>query len=628
MRFLKSGLKITLLLLSLVSLSAGMLRAQSSIAEFISVPPLDENQTENLLIPATHTFQILVRAGDTLTLGGNEPPNFDFTAFLPTDLLGNAGLLSINHELEEGAVTTHLLHFDFSTFTWKITESAAINFSAVGGIKKPCSGGITSWGTVIAGEETLWAGDNNDDGYSDFGWLVEFDPFTRRVIDHDGDGQPDKMWKAGRIPHENACLDSIGSVLYTGGDHGVFGFLLKFVPDIPGDFSSGKLYGMRRTGSNGQWILLPNATPAQCSLTPQFGAMAGLTNFNGIEDVEIGPAGLIYFSSKGHGQVYRFRDEGATVSRFETYVGGMDYEIDYGRGKQVIHWGMGNDNLAFDGEGNLWVCQDGDHNHIWVVHRGHTQSSPRVSLFGRTPAGCEPTGINFSPDYRFLFISFQHPSSANQNLQADCNGRFVKFDRDCAVVIARDENLGQAGGTEGFYSLNATLDSTFVSRLDWSLAFDAGDEWFTVERSLQGKPFTGVALVRGEKFRRDYTFYDQLPGWGHWQYRIRYARADGSSQYSPVASVFAEYEGALEMDVYPVPAVDEVTVNLRAKFEQPGTLSLIDMQGRAVHSVPVTVFAGSSISLKLDVTTVGSGYYTLQFKNKWGGKVQRQILIQ
>ena len=27
----------------------------------------------------------------------------------------------------------------------------------------------------------------------------------------------------------------------------------------------------------------------------------------------------------------------------------------------------GNDNLAFDGEGNLWVLQDGGHDYIWVV---------------------------------------------------------------------------------------------------------------------------------------------------------------------------------------------------------------------------------------------------------------------
>ncbi len=95
-------------------------------------------------------------------------------------------------------------------------------------------------------------------------------------------------------------------------------------------------------------------------------------------------------------------------------------------------WGRGNDNLAFDGEGNLWVCQDAivasDRNHIWVVGPTHTQASPQVRVFATTPIRSEPTGITFTPDYKFMFISFMGPNwISNTTSQMDAAGVIRSF---------------------------------------------------------------------------------------------------------------------------------------------------------------------------------------------------------
>ncbi|MFQ3576840.1 MAG: alkaline phosphatase PhoX, partial [Cytophagales bacterium] len=163
--------------------------------------------------------------------------------------------------------------------------------------------------------------------------------------------------------------------------------------------------------------------------------------------VEIGPDGKIYFTSKGNGRVYRFSDNGTSVSNFETYVGGRSYTINYGSGSASTPWGSGNDNLAFDDEGNLWVNQDGGNNHLWVVRAGHTQTNPKVELFAKTPAGCESTGLTFTPDFKFMFLSFQHPSSSNGS-QLDASGASVSFNAAAMAVIARKEFLGTSSGRE------------------------------------------------------------------------------------------------------------------------------------------------------------------------------------
>jgi hypothetical protein len=66
-----------------------------------------------------------------------------------------------------------------------------------------------------------------------------------------------------------------------------------------------------------------------------------------------------------------------------------------------------------------------------------------VEIFASTPKGSEPTGITFSPDKKYLFMSVQHPDSTNI-LQQDASGNFVQFNKSSMIVIARKEFLGNA----------------------------------------------------------------------------------------------------------------------------------------------------------------------------------------
>jgi secreted PhoX family phosphatase len=90
------------------------------------------------------------------------------------------------------------------------------------------------------------------------------------------------------------------------------------------------------------------------------------------------------------------------------------------------------------------VLQDGDNNYIWVVAKGHTQKRPKVKLFGIAPFGSEPTGITFTPDYKYIFISIQDPESANKNSeQIDAAGNPIAFDNHITLVMSLNENLGK-----------------------------------------------------------------------------------------------------------------------------------------------------------------------------------------
>jgi len=124
------------------------------------------------------------------------------------------------------------------------------------------------------------------------------------------------------------------------------------------------------------------------------------------------------------------------------YVGGKAYNINSNGTSYTEDWGEGSDNLAFDNAGNLWVTQDGIKYHIWVVRNGHTQANPKVDIFAITPKNSEPTGITFTPDNRFMFISFQlNNAFNNETIQIDAAQKQVRFNKSVTLVIARKEHF-------------------------------------------------------------------------------------------------------------------------------------------------------------------------------------------
>ncbi|GAB5475233.1 MAG: hypothetical protein Mars2KO_33320 [Maribacter sp.] len=427
------------------------------IGDFISLAP--GAQSTDFVIPSTHRFQKIIEAGDNLTEGGTLMRANDFSGYVPINNSSENGYLSINSERAPGGVAILDINYNSNTRLWQVSRSEAVDFTGVFATAANCSGAVTPWGTIISCEEYTSADlqnnprfpfqgsrDLNNDGYDDFGWAIEIDPVTKTVIDQPGGlNGADKLWALGNFKHENAAVHSNERTVYQGADANV-GYLYKFVANSARNLSAGSLYVYKGSkNGSGNWIQLNNTTQEEQNSTVDQSANVDATVFNGIEDVEIGPDGKIYFAVKGESRVYRFQDSdpinGTTVTQMESYVGNATYTITHEGGTSDVDWGSGNDNMAFDNEGNLWVMQDaGDfQNYIWLVENGHTQSDPKVKIFGRTPFRSEPTGITFSPDYRFLFMSIQHPNSGNDSTtQIDAAGNVVGFEKGTTLVISRN----------------------------------------------------------------------------------------------------------------------------------------------------------------------------------------------
>lgn len=617
------------IVLSLIASCFSLTITAQSIGTFASVTPT--TQTQNLVLPVTHRFQRIIKSGDPLSLGGTLGNNTDFTGYVPISGSSINGYLSISNETTPAGCAILGISYNNTDHTWIVNSGGNVSFpfGDIGETSRFCSGTVTPNNTIMVSEEDVSGIDNNSDGYTDRGWLIEINPATRTVINQDGAGGVDKLWALGRTNHENAVIRSDNQVLYSGADDASLGYLYKFIPNVPGNFNSGTLYVLQTTGAlgNGTWRPVANTTQTERNNIRTASTAAGAYNFNGIEDVEIGPDGKIYFCAKSEGKVYRFTDNGTfgtatDISGLQVFVGNdaypaiKSYDVDGVGPIPTEPWGRGNDNLAFDGEGNLWVLQDAivasDRNHIWVVGPTHTQASPQVKIFATTPVRSEPTGITFTPDYKFMFISFMGPNGSNTTSQTDAAGVNVVFNTHTTVVIARSENLGPVIILPVSFTAFDLRRAGSGVVINWSVANINNHAYFSVERSTNGTSFEEINRnnenINGAGQRSFSVIDNNLPAWGGIiYYRIKQCDINGDCRYTEIKTVKLSSQSRFTR-IYPQPANDKLNILYYSLNEGPGIVTITDINGRLIMKQTCSLYKGEQCII-INTDLLGSGTY-------------------
>lgn len=590
---------------------------------FTSVP-----QARNQLfkIPQSHQFQQIGRQGWVHSLGGTVGTNLDFTGFVTAGGSSKQGALGVNEETTPGGVSVFYISYDDTLGVWKRDSSGKVITSDPGVVQftRNCSGGVTPWGTIITAEESFNTGDVNVDGYQDVGWLVEYDPWTRRIMDYNNDGIRDKLWMMGRMNHENVVLADDSLTAYYGEDGGT-SCVYKFVAFTKTRMDSGTLYVLQRngaSGSTGQWILVPNQTQAQRNTIPSIASGLGGTNFNGVEDVEINPVnGMIYFTSKNNSRIYRFTDNGMTVSNFEDYVGPASavYSMTIeGGGTQNVTWGSGIDNLVFDNQGNLWAQQDGSNSHVWVIRPDHTPFAPKVELFATSPTGSETSGLTFTPDYRYGFLSIMGASSTNTALAMDAAGDNVRFNQSNTLIIGRREFLGPLAAIPvEFHSFDLIRNGRDAVNIHWSTASELNNDYFTVLRSTDAINFEEIARLKGagnSTQMNSYKVTDANLKPAVYYYRIKQVDMDGKSTYSVIKSVNLNEDLRVNIsNVFPNPFNTEINVTVNMASATQLNVNIFDINGKSVAVKSIASEEGMN-ELQIPTSQLVNGVYFIQIE--------------
>ena len=316
-----------------------------------------------------------------------------------------------------------------------------------------CAGGQTPWGTFLSSEENYhkFYGEaffekghrhydvkNHKDPKKGFiawhsqfplppehyGWVVEINPQTGKV---------EKQILLGRARHEGATpvvTKNKKTVIYMGEDI-EDGFLFKFV-STGMHLKSGKLYAADT--KNGRWLLLDineskklkNHFRSQLEVliySRKAAQILGATPLDRPEDIEVNPTtgdilvALTNNKDKNnfYGGLLRIKES----SDFDSLTFVADTWLSGGPSTGFAC----PDNLAFDAKGNLWMTVDISEKAIGKPHYKMFGNNglfyiPMSGPYGgipvqvaSAPVDAEFTGPWFSPDYKTLFLSVQHPGS-------------------------------------------------------------------------------------------------------------------------------------------------------------------------------------------------------------------------
>lgn len=311
-----------------------------------------------------------------------------------------------------------------------------------------CAGGVTPWKTLLTCEENyyLFVGETiyNTNGEAShqasnhlwesyfspppehYGWVVEIDPFT---------GVAKKHTSMGRMAHECATTAKAKNgkcVVYTG-DDSPDQCLYKFISDSDNSLENGKLYVANL--EQGKWIsldindhqILKANFKTQLDIqiqTRKAAHLVGGTKLHRPEDIEIHPlTGDVYITLTNnlYADPKNYFGSILKISEAGNDYGALSFKHEYflTGGKET---GFAcPDNLAFDNKGNLWFTSDISgsllnkepyipfkNNGLFVVPVAG-KNAGKVIQIASAPTHAEFTGPYFTPDYKTLFLSVQHP---------------------------------------------------------------------------------------------------------------------------------------------------------------------------------------------------------------------------
>jgi hypothetical protein len=165
--------------------------------------------------------------------------------------------------------------------------------------------------------------------------------------------------------------------------------------------------------------------------------------------------------------------------------------------------------------------------------------------------------------------------------------------------------------------------------LTWVTESELNNDFFTVERSIDGVMFETVGTVDGKgttAYQQQYNLMDDDPYKGTAFYRLKQTDLDGSFQYVGTIEVNFTVRNKAKIKAYPNPISPGSKLNIvfeGIEMNQIQRLYLMDLMGREVSGIEPT---NKYLTWEIP-SAVPSGTYVLVAIHR-EGMIQQQIAVQ
>ncbi|MFT4602919.1 MAG: hypothetical protein ACI857_003106 [Arenicella sp.] len=364
------------------------------------------------------------------------------------------------------------------------------------------------------------------------------------------------------------------------------------------------------------------SSPADSQIISQFN-----WDNNPVTAADVGPDGTVVSSSaisdiggvggtNGLNGALPKQDINMTIPGSPTFdVDGIDVSFDYQREESQCDWFRRGNSLIMDGSNQFAVSyrvEDGGGG-FNTVTSGNVYNIPNDDTWR---------------NYRFIYL----PDTGEGFLLLDGLVLWTNDGPDNRPMYwlgAGDVTIGfgcDGSGSNDTFMDNLIIGSVTFSplpiellsfsgtpkissvKLNWTTASEVDNDYFTIERSTQGKNWEILGTVDGagnSSTKIDYKYSDEAPLIGNSYYRLKQTDFNGEYEYSKIEHVIYEGDPNTQVQLYPNPSTGELNVIFQKKDE---TWRIINLLGQDVSN-NVRILEESPFSVKLNIDVLGSGIY-------------------
>jgi hypothetical protein len=224
----------------------------------------------------------------------------------------------------------------------------------------------------------------------------------------------------------------------------------------------------------------------------------------------------------------------------------------------------------------------------WDLHRASGNGSVKVTLYWNNASR---SGISSNTSD----LKVAHFNSTTNKWESIGNTAVTSANNAGTVTSALNSNFSPfTFGSNGISALPVTLTSFNVKasgssvEANWTTSSEINNDYFTLERSTNGRDFTEAGKIDGHgttQVEQSYSYEDKEPLPGVSYYRLKQTDFNGKTSYSEVREI--SKAGTSINSVYPNPFIDHFTIEYTMPTAGDVTIQLVNMQGQPVYEETV-----------------------------------------
>ena len=306
---------------------------------------------------------------------------------------------------------------------------------------------------------------------------------------------------------------------------------------------------------------------------------------------------------------------GATISASYTFTGTAGTNDGFNSGGDNIFIFSGSYSspsfaCAFKNSGNYTNIGS-----VSCSNRDHAELPSTLTLGQNAMVGC----VNVGMKYNCSLVSGTPAalSAAINNLSNwTCSGSAVTLPPACSFVVTGASSTCLLLPVEilSFYAKRENKQALLV----WETASENNNDFFTLEKSRDGRSFEEMLKVKGagkSETTIEYTAVDKDPFEENTYYRLKQTDYNGNSSYSKIISLNYEKETKGSLIIYPNPFSSQTELKFDATKESEQNIEVYNYLGTLVYNKKVQIQEGEN-KTELDLSELSQGIYFVRLSKE------------